>query len=110
VTPPDRLSTRYLAIAGHTNETEGSSTEKDEGVNQAPSVFCNREPVKRNVAPTALTHDPAQTSPFAGTARFRRRGAQIAGSERPSGACDAGGGRSIRRLSRGRWSSGNVAR
>lgn len=30
----------------------------------------------------ALTHDPAQTSLFAGTACFRRRGGQIAGSGR----------------------------
>jgi len=40
---------------------------------------------------TLPKHDPAQSRLFAGNAHFRRRGGQIAGSGRQSGACGAGG-------------------
>jgi len=59
---------------------------------------------------TALTHELAESAPFAVSTRFARRGGQIAGSGRQSGACDAGGVGSIRRLSRGRGISGTNAR
>lgn len=62
----------------------------------------------------ALTHDPAESSPFAGNVRFRRLRGQIAGSGRQSGACGADGVGSnqeaVERLLRGRRSSGRIAR
>ncbi|RDE48753.1 MAG: hypothetical protein DVS81_20405 [Candidatus Accumulibacter meliphilus] len=62
--------------------------------------------VKANRAIAALKHDPAESGPFAGNARFCGRGGQIVVGWRQR----TGGMESVRRMSKGFLDGGTIAR